>query len=616
MSESAPDLAWRNVDALPLVHGRLAFAAEARLRLLERRYRAVAVELPPSLAPAMHRALDALPVISVVLQRQQPAFLEGADARVWYVATDPGDGIVEALRIARGERTPTWFVDAEIEELRPRPMVVPDALAIRGLGLETWYGLVLPMLRLQPRTAEDGIRERHMAARLATLSDEIGSGGRILFLCGLAHWEGVRGHLEADTGRIHPEEGPAPELVTVEPVAASSLVHVVGEMPWVTWHWERHRSGIEIGTFDPVPPLKELLLEARDRYEKAFPDSLERASTWRLALVLRYLRKLTVLSRRLMPDAYGLAVAARGCVGNDYAVKVVETIGSYPPNEAQDGGLPMTADQIRADDGPTEAIDRAPGEASELRPLALRRRPERRRAARWARSWDPHSHCSWPPEDVVIERFRAHVQQRALAAASLHQQKTEPFTASLKDGVAIRETMRDWHRGRIHVKEDPPVVGDVGALVVIFEEDDDGMRFPWRTTWMAEHEEESTLAFYGTDPRADMVGPGIGRLFYGGCLFIYPPVGIPDVWEDLRFEQARTPSERLLLAALFHGQQRYVVHVGARPPSPEIGRQATALGRHVIHLPLSTFAARTLERLRRAHVLNGTHIRGWASSFI
>lgn len=609
-------LRWENVDAVPLIHGRLPFALEVRRQMLDFRYTLVAVELPPSLQPAVEAGLDDLPLLSMVIYRERPDFLDDDGSRtLWYVPLDPADGMVEAMRVARGERTPVVCVDAEVEAFRPRPLSLPDPHAVQGLGLERYWRTVSRQLPRLPRGPQDKLRERHMAARLAQLSEKAGT-GRILFICGLAHWAAIREHLQNGTHRVQTGEGPAPELVSRTVVHPRSLMHVMGEMPAITWLWEQHRSGIDPAPFDPVAALKSLLLRAREAYEEAFPDSLEKAGPRELRNLLRYLRKLVVGDRRLFPDAYSLTLAARGTVGNDFAVKLLETAHTYPPNEGEDDGLVMTENRARVDETPHEARSRVPGEARSMRRLRLHRRPDRRKAATWARGWNPHDHCSWPPEDDVIERFRAHVTRRALTVAGLELRRTEPFSTSFKDGIAVRESLRDWHMGKIHVKEEPPAPGQVGALVAIFEEDDEGTRFPWRSTWMAEHPGESTLAFYATDPRADMVGPGIGRMFYGGCLFIYPPIIIPDVWDDLRFEQARRPSERLLLAALFWSRDRFVAHLGPTPPAPEVKAQAQALGRHVVHLPLSGFSSGTLERMRRAHVLNGRKVRSWAARFI
>ena len=76
------------------------------------------------------------------------------------------------------------------------------------------------------------------------------------------------------------------------------------------------------------------------------------------------------------------------------------------------------------------------------------------------------------------------------------------------------------------------------------------------------------------------------------------------------------PSERLLLASLFHAKDRFVAYVAAKPPSAEVVASAATLHRHVVHLPLSTFSSRTLERIRRFHVLNGHVVRSWAARFI
>lgn len=634
------------ITPLPLVHGRLAFAIEARRRMLATRWDAIAVELPPSLESAVHQGLDLLPKISVVVYRGVPEFLDPEGLHLWYVPIDPCDGIVETLRVARGERTPVHFVDAEVDDFRARPVTISDPHALHGLGLETWYQAVQPWLTLQERTDQDEIRERHMAARLQAIQDACGPDGRVLFVCGLAHWEGVRRHLDEGTGRLHDSEGPTADQVTVTTVSPASLPHVLGETPHTAWRWEEHRAGIALEDFDAVFGLKDLLMEARAHYEAAFPDALERATPRALETMLSYTRKMCVRRRRLIPDTWTLATAAKGCVGNDFAISVLRSSSRYPPNgEIEDLEVPpdelpeegpyetaddpldeapaeperpahMTRTLIETEHGTAEATCRTPGEAAEWRRLPLRRRPERKKREIWERGWDPGRHCSWPPEDVVIENFRNYVSQRALGLAGLSLVRTEPFTSSFKDGIALRETLRDWHRRRIHVKEEPRVAGDVGALVLIFEEDDLGLRFPWRTTWMAEHQNESTLAFYSTDPADDIVGPGLGRIFYGGCMFIFPPMLIPDVWEDMRFERARRPSERLLLAALWYGRDRYVAYSGPTPPSPEAKQQAEALGKHIVYVPLSSFSSTTLERLRRAHVLNGHEVRSWADRFI
>ena len=116
--------------------------------------------------------------------------------------------------------------------------------------------------------------------------------------------------------------------------------------------------------------------------------------------------------------------------------------------------------------------------------------------------------CSWPPEDELIENFRAHVTQKAQAIMGADLVKTEKFTTSVKDGIDIRDTLRNWHTGEIYVKEIPPSKGKLDAVVMIFDSPADPRDYTWRSTWFAEHQNESTLAFFATDFMQEMVGPG------------------------------------------------------------------------------------------------------------
>ena len=98
------------------------------------------------------------------------------------------------------------------------------------------------------------------------------------------------------------------------------------------------------------------------------------------------------------------------------------------------------------------------------------------------------------------------------------------------DGIDVRETIRHWSEGKIYVRELGRVPGEVGSLVVIFDEDEE--RYPYLQTWLGEHDQESDMAFFCTDPTQGVVGPGICRTTYGGFLLSYPPQRILDVWSD------------------------------------------------------------------------------------
>ncbi|MFH2001980.1 MAG: hypothetical protein ABIK28_20050, partial [Planctomycetota bacterium] len=184
------------------------------------------------------------------------------------------------------------------------------------------------------------------------------------------------------------------------------------------------------------------------------------------------------------------------------------------------------------------------------------------------------------------------------------------------DGIDLRETIRNWHQGEIYVKELPPARGEVEIVVFVFDEGEDPKRFPWRATWYAEHNQESTLALYATNYLDNMVGPGLARAEYGGCFLLYPPRLIPDIWRDQRLKNCRSLAERLTLGALLHSREKIVTYVGSRRPGLRMREAARRLNRHLVFIPLSSFSKDTVQRLRTVHVLNGTEVRSWASYFI
>jgi hypothetical protein len=160
------------------------------------------------------------------------------------------------------------------------------------------------------------------------------------------------------------------------------------------------------------------------------------------------------------------------------------------------------------------------------------------------------------------------------------------------------------------------VRGTIEALVFFFEVPADPQTFSWRTTWYAEHQEESTLSFYATPFTTNMVGPGIGEACYGGALFLFPPRLIPDIWENPAFNFATSLEERLLAGACAHSQEPYVAVVSPVPLTSVWRKIAHRFGRKLVPIPLHRFSGQTIARLRRFHVLNGHDIRSYAARFI
>ncbi|MEK6712247.1 MAG: hypothetical protein AABZ64_16890 [Nitrospinota bacterium] len=250
------------------------------------------------------------------------------------------------------------------------------------------------------------------------------------------------------------------------------------------------------------------------------------------------------------------------------------------------------------------------------RRISLKPRPRPFEKRKWAQRWDPYGMCSWPPEDTKIESFHTHVREQAKALLGEDLARTEKFTVSIKDGLDMRETLRNWHTGDLYVKEIPPARGNVEIVIFLFETPADPSKFSWRTMWYAEHEEESTLCMYATPFEGRMVGPGIAESEYGGAFFLFPPRHLPDVWRDPRLAFAETLEERLIAGACLHSREKFVALVSPRPPLARWRQIARVLKRHLIYLPLGRFSGETIARIRRFHVLNGRQVRSYAARFI
>ena len=234
----------------------------------------------------------------------------------------------------------------------------------------------------------------------------------------------------------------------------------------------------------------------------------------------------------------------------------------------------------------------------------------------WLRAFDSSGLCSYPPEDLVVEDYGRFLQKKALSVLSAERKRTEPFTSSLLDGVDVRETLRNVHEDRIYVEEKGRVPGDAGSVVVVFDRDLDNERYPFAMTWLGEHDQESDMAFYATNPADQVVGPGMMRATYGGFVLTQPRGRLFDVWSDDDYRFARGKAEVLLMAAVDYSLEKIVVHLAAEPPAERLRRYAAAQGKQILHIPLASLSPLSLKKIRVLHILAGHDKRAIAKDYI
>ena len=614
----------KQITMLPIIHGSGDFALEVRRMMLERQFDCVAVPLPPSFQQDVEAAIEMLPIPTVVLQRAAPRFrplawdadeldeLADGDGMCSFVPIDPCQGVIAALRVALGEHLPRKFIDLETAEFLPYTDVLPDPYALKRVAIERFAAAMLPALE-RPQLPQRCDRIAHMARRLRELASRYES---ILFVCSVLDWPWIR-EAFADEALSDPEGDDVCETETYE-IEPNTLLFALGELPFITGLYEQARAELEDDENLSIDGVKELLLAAREAYRNDLKRRARNLTPHLLAQCLKYIRNLSLIERRMTPDLYTIVMAAKQIGGDQFALHVAETAREYSFTRSL--GLEqirMSVDRARLPDGTiVDMVNRLEGPPLEWRSCELQRRPDRRDVTQWEMRWNPHAQCSYPPEDEAIENFRSHVFERAKGIMGADLIKTEKFTTSIKDGIDIRDTLRNWHEGGIYVKELPPSRGKLDCAVMLFDSPADPRDYPWRTTWFAEHDEESTMAFFATDFKQDMVGPGIGLAMYGGAMFLYPPVSIFDIWLDPRLDFTETMEERVLAAACLHSDCPTIALLSPAPPGAGWRRLAKKYKKKWVHVPLSQFGASTLQQLRMVHVLNGKLVRSYAADFI
>jgi hypothetical protein len=631
---------------LPVLHDALELADVVRRTILDLAPDAVAVEIPSSLERSWLAAVARLPAISVVLY-------ETAAGRTVYLPIHPADPFVEAARSASEAGIGVRCIDLDVDGYADYRDAAPDPYAVLRLGASRLYDAFHSLPR--PRDPHDAPREAAMAFHVRRL---VASGAkRVLVVCGMHHADPLLEAIERE--QAEPLTPPVRRDVRLVHPHPESIPEVLNEVPFYVAAYEARRlgpppepperrvaAGRSHGPFrvlsggrgddpdriaraiargaagdGPLDRLRTqwtLLREAEQALVHAAPD--EEVRRWQRLLLARYTRKLAWSAGRLVVDLFDLLAAARASVSDNFAWELHRLAIAYPAQAEVATDVPTA--RIRADEM-WDGVRRLRIHRRHRRPKRPDWRtllPGRRQDERWPGEWlagfDGETICSFPPEDLVVEDFGRYLRRRGKSVLSEERARTVPFTTSILDGIDVRETIRSWHEGRIMVRELGRSPGEVGSVVVVFDEDREDERYPHLQTWHGEHEQESDMAFYCTDPLQGVVGPGICRVAYGGFLLSYPPRRLGDVWADPDYRLAESKAEVLLLAALDYCAEPVVVYVAARPPRPVLQRLAVRVGLKVLYLPLGSLSPTTLRRVRRMHILSGQDKRTAARDYI
>ncbi len=640
------------IQALPVLHYRMEFAQLVRMAFQRVRPDAVAIELPHTLEVPFLRALRRLPQISVISYRCKTKDKE----ETVYLLVEPADPLVEAARLALEHGLPLHLIDVDSDGYPGHAEQLPDSYSVCRIGLEAYYREYRAACAWQLPGREDQRREQGMAFRLQELARRH---QRILLVCGMAHLERIKQHYHAPLAA--PLERVRREGVGVFNLHPESCGEIMAEHPFLSAVYEYRRAVLPDEPLENGAGLRkrfhalELIAGGKQEIseEKLLDNAIRRSARhlgreglfldrqrviyrlfseasrhyrqetgenlhlWQKRAFFRFARNYALSGGMLLPDLFQLLAAARGCIDDNFAYAFCRLAVCYPwQQESSDlATIRISPEEIW---GGSRRIRFRPRQKRDkgLSRFGFLKRKRERRPGEWLEGFDDPSICSYPPEDLAIEDYGRYLKRKGSMQLSEELTRCEKFSSSMLDGIDIRETMRNIHEGAIYVREQLRAKGGVGCLVVIFDEDRRNLKYSYRMTWLGEHDQESDMAFYASDPAENVVGPGICRCEYGGFLLSYPPRRMLDVWDDPDYRMAVSRAEVLLMAALDYSVEKYVVYAAAKPPRSIFKQMAARLDRRIVYIPLGSLSPVKLRRMRIMHILAGKDKREIAGEYI
>lgn len=594
-----------NIYLLPVIHYNLEFATQVRIALSSIKPDCIAVELPETMQQKLLHAASRLPDISILIIQSN-----GKDPL--YIMCEPCDPFFEALRSGAELQIDSYCIDLDVEDYPEIHEPIPDPYAIQRIGLKTYYETYQQVKSKTKGTSFDLNREQYMARRLKELSLRY---EKVLFVGGMAHIDSILKFIEFFS---FPEFIPTyREKIELCTLTSESCRNVLAEWGYLSMHYEKIRENINSNsTLDRQKIILQLYKEASQNYIHKTGNSFP---GYHLRNIMKFVRNYALIGEQLMPDLYKILTAARGCVDPNYAYEVWELATTYPFRKNIDNlpELNLTIEQIWGHSQSFRFQLKEKGRKNSQFPTLRKDRSKFRFLPP-----SPFSICSYPPEDVAIENFGNFLRKKGIQILSEEGGRIVPFSTSIEDGIDTRETIRHWHEKKLYVKTNGKPPSGVGSICIIFDEDkppediDYTEKYPWRTTWLGEHEQESDMAFYATSLLSNVVGPGISRCEYGGFMMSYPPRRMHNIWTDSDYEECRSKAEVLLMASIDYAVKPVIVYVANSPPRSIMKSFARRFGKKIVYIPIGQLSPVTLNKLRVFHVLDGHDKREIAGEYI
>ncbi len=655
-----PYIKYKNIYIIPTFHSRIEFTKLVRTAYFMVFPDVIAVELPDNIRDEIMEGIERLPFLSLI------AYADTLNPeKMNFIPIDPSDSIIEAITIGLEFGIPIEFIDLSITDYLPPGFKLPDDYSLNKIGLPLFYQKISKYFEKEYKSKKiklrdklsleeylknqekrekeydfiekDVLRERYMASHLLKMMPLY---HRILFIVGMAHWENIKYYLENPEKIQDVDLDLIPhKVVHLYNVKSKDARFLLRELPYNTHRWLKFKDKYSkeilediaspddlyeiLESYNKIDHIRKIFLKAKYEYEEEFKEFVD---LHKLKTLFQYSRNLSLVEQRLLPNLTHLLISSKNVVDDDYAWKVLKKATKYPYDDKSDKYETMKLSMEGGYDPNGRYIKlrrRHPYDYGEERDVPLKKKEEEEYQGQWRDEWEEGkwNTVSWPPEDIIEEDYFAFIRKKAIKNLKNQRVKIEEFKASLMDGIAIKETIRNWaFKKKIFVRNEQQIQGKIDTLVVIFDEDDgQAEKYPFKLTWWAEHDKESDMAFYSTFPGDYLVGPGISHVEIGGVLSIFPPPRLREVFSsymDYEYRDTINKAERLLKAAILYSKQRYIAYIAEKPPRKYFYSLAGVKNRDIIYIPIDNFSHESLKTIKHIHILAGKDKRKVAHNYI
>jgi hypothetical protein len=313
----------------------------------------VCVELPDNIRDEVFEGIHRLPYLSLI------AYADTLNPKkLNFVPIDPGDSIIEAIRIGLEYNFPIEFIDLSVKDYDPPNFQLPDDYSINTLGLPLFYEKISEYLnknqwknKLELRdktnleeylknqesqepenqedfTLKDILREKYMASHLLQMIPHY---NRILFVVGMAHWENIAYYLKNPDKIEDVDFTLIPhEFVKIYNIKSSDARFLLKELPYNTYNWIKFRSYYSktelekirtpeelyniLNQFNKKKLIRKILLKSKYLYEEEFKEYVD---LHKLKTLFQYTRNVSLTERRLLPNLTQLLISSKNIVDDD-----------------------------------------------------------------------------------------------------------------------------------------------------------------------------------------------------------------------------------------------------------------------------------------------------------